>query len=62
MLGKKSGLDSIRLKAEELGIDIPEEQRRSVLAEVKTFGTQAQRLVSDDEFHQIAAGHLSGQG
>jgi hypothetical protein len=32
------------------------------LAEVKTFGTQAQRLVSDDEFHQIAAGHLSGQG
>ena len=27
VLGKKSGLDSIRLKAEELGIDLPESQR-----------------------------------
>jgi len=56
VLGKKSGLDSIRLKAEELGIDIGDDQRHAVLAEVKNFGTQAQRLVSDDEFRQIAAG------
>jgi isopropylmalate/homocitrate/citramalate synthase len=60
VLGKKSGLDSIRLKAEELGIDIAEDQRHSVLAEVKNFGTQAQRLVSDDEFRQIAAGRHTG--
>jgi len=60
VLGKKSGLDSIRLKAEELGIDITEDQRHSVLAEVKNFGTRAQRLVSDDEFRQIAAGQNSG--
>ena len=60
VLGKKSGLDSIRLKAEELGIEIAEDQRHSVLAEVKNFGTQAQRLVSDDEFRQIAAGRHPG--
>ena len=60
VLGKKSGLDSIRLKAEELGIEIAEDQRHSVLAEVKNFGTQAQRLVSDDEFRQIAAGQNTG--
>jgi isopropylmalate/homocitrate/citramalate synthase len=60
VLGKKSGLDSIRLKAEELGIDISEDQRHAVLAEVKNFGTRAQRLVSDDEFRQIAAGRQPG--
>ncbi len=60
VLGKKSGLDSIRLKAEELGIEIAEDQRHSVLAEVKNFGTQAQRLVSDDEFRQIVAGQNTG--
>jgi isopropylmalate/homocitrate/citramalate synthase len=60
VLGKKSGLDSIRLKAEELGIDISEDQRHAVLAEVKNFGTREQRLVSDDEFRQIAAGRQPG--
>ena len=60
VLGKKSGLDSIRLKAEELGIEIAEDQRHSVLAEVKNFGTRAQRLVSNDEFRQIVAGQNTG--
>ena len=54
VLGKKSGLDSIRLKAAELGLEIPEEQIGPILAEVKNTGTQAQRLVSDVEFRQIA--------
>ena len=54
VLGKKSGLDSIRLKAEELGISIAEDRYAAILAEVKTLGTQAQRLVSDDEFRHIA--------
>ena len=36
VLGKKSGLDSIRIKAEELGLDVPEERRAEVLAAVKT--------------------------
>jgi isopropylmalate/homocitrate/citramalate synthase len=57
VLGKKSGLDSIRLKAAELGLEIPEERVGPILAEVKTTGTQAQRLVSDDEFRQIAKRH-----
>jgi len=54
VLGKKSGLDSIRLKAEELGINIPDDRTGAILAEVKNLGSQAQRLVSDDEFRQIA--------
>jgi len=55
VLGKKSGLDSIRLKAEELGIDLPQERFGAVLAQVKSLGTKAQRLVSDAEFRQIVA-------
>jgi len=57
VLGKKSGLASIRLKAAELGLEIPEEQIGPILAEVKNTGTRAQRLVSDVEFRQIAHRH-----
>ena len=38
VLGKKSGLDSIRIKADELGLDVPEERRAEVLAAVKQLG------------------------
>ncbi len=55
VLGKKSGLDSIRLKAEELGINLPDESIPAILAEVKNLGSHAKRLLSDDEFRQIAA-------
>ncbi|MEJ8569755.1 LeuA family protein [Elongatibacter sediminis] len=54
VLGKKSGLDSIRLKAKELGIDIPDDQVPAILAEVKALGVRNERLVTDQEFRQIA--------
>jgi len=56
VLGKKSGLDSIRIKAEELGIDVPEERRAEVLARVKEAGTRKRGLVTDDEFRDLAGG------
>ena len=56
VLGKKSGLDSIRIKAEELGVDVPEERRAEVLAKVKELGTLKRGLVSDDEFRELAGG------
>ena len=48
MLGKKSGLDSIRIKAEELGLDVPEERYAELLAAVKRLGTEKRGLVTDD--------------
>ena len=54
VLGKKSGLDSIRIKAEELGLDVPEERRAEVLAKVKELGTRKRGLVSDEEFRELA--------
>jgi isopropylmalate/homocitrate/citramalate synthase len=56
VLGKKSGLDSIRIKAEELGLDVPEERRAEVLARVKELGTRKRGLVGDDEFRELVDG------
>jgi isopropylmalate/homocitrate/citramalate synthase len=53
VLGKKSGLDSIRIKAEELGLDVPEERRADLLAAVKRLGTEKRGLVTDDEFRSL---------
>jgi isopropylmalate/homocitrate/citramalate synthase len=56
VLGKKSGLDSIRIKAEELGLDLPDERRADVLAKVKALGVRKRGLVTDDEFRELADG------
>ena len=56
VLGKKSGLDSIRIKADELGLDVPEERRAELLAAVKKLGAQKRGLVTDDEFRALAGG------
>ncbi len=53
VLGKKSGLDSIDLKAKELGITIAAEQRATLLAEVKKRAVAKRGLVSDDEFRKL---------
>ena len=53
VLGKKSGLDSIRLKAEELGLEVAAERYPELLAAVKRLGATERRLVSDDEFRAL---------
>ena len=59
VLGKKSGLDSIDLKAKELGLTIPAEKRNAVLAAVKARGIEKRGLVTDAEFRQIVTQHAS---
>ena len=56
VLGKKSGIDSIRIKAEELGLDVPDARRAELLAKVKDLGTRKRGLVSDDEFRRLVEG------
>jgi isopropylmalate/homocitrate/citramalate synthase len=55
VLGKKSGLDSIDLKCQELGIAIAPEQRGTVLAAVKKAAISRRGLVTDEEFRGIVA-------
>jgi isopropylmalate/homocitrate/citramalate synthase len=61
VLGKKSGLDSIVLKCEELGLTVPEEKRAAVLAAVKQRGIAKRALVTDDEFRAIVAKMCAGR-
>jgi isopropylmalate/homocitrate/citramalate synthase len=54
VLGKKSGLDSIRIKAEELGLNVPSERFPELLVAVKRLGAEKRDLVSDDELRELA--------
>jgi isopropylmalate/homocitrate/citramalate synthase len=56
VLGKKSGIDSIRIKAEELGLDLSDKEQRELLTRVKELGADKRGLVSDDEFRELAGG------
>jgi isopropylmalate/homocitrate/citramalate synthase len=55
VLGKKSGLDSIRLKCEELGLNLDPDGQQALLDAVKQRGTEKRGLVSDEEFRALAA-------
>ncbi len=55
VLGKKSGLDSVAIKSRELGLDVPEAQRPTVLAAVKRKGIEKRGLLTDEEFRAIVA-------
>lgn len=53
VLGKKSGLNSIDLKGEELGIAIRPELRAQILAEVKRRAIAKRDILTDEEFRSI---------
>ena len=55
VLGKKSGLDSIRIKAAELGLDVPESELSALLEAVKRAGTKKRGLVTDSEFRRLVS-------
>jgi len=56
VLGKKSGIDSIRIKAQELGLELDDEGQRALLARVKELGTRKRGVLTDEEFRQLARG------
>jgi isopropylmalate/homocitrate/citramalate synthase len=60
VLGKKSGLDSIRIKVAELGLDVPEERYPELLEAVKRLGTAKRGLVTDAELRRLARREASG--
>ncbi|HYY20473.1 MAG TPA: hypothetical protein VE780_01215, partial [Thermoleophilaceae bacterium] len=62
VLGKKSGLDSIRIKCRELGLELPEERQAELLRDVKRLGARRRGLVSDEEFRALVEGRLERAG
>jgi isopropylmalate/homocitrate/citramalate synthase len=55
VLGKKSGLDSIDLKAKELGMTIVPDRRAPILAAVKKRAIAKRGILTDAEFREIVA-------
>ena len=55
VLGKKSGLDSIRIVCERLELDVAEDRYAELLAAVKRLGTEKRGLVTDEEFQRLVA-------
>jgi len=53
VLGKKSGLSSIKLKLDELDLEVPEDMHGKLLAQVKEQATAAGRLMTDEEFRGL---------
>jgi len=53
VLGKKSGIDSIRIKAAALGLDVPDDAQPALLEAVKKLGAAKRGLVTDDEFRRL---------
>jgi isopropylmalate/homocitrate/citramalate synthase len=53
VLGKKSGIDSIAIKARELGISLSAEEQQAALAAVKRAGVEKRGLITDSEFRTI---------
>ncbi|MFK8049684.1 MAG: LeuA family protein [Halioglobus sp.] len=58
VLGKKSGLSSIVLKLQELGLEVSSDKHGEILNEVKVKATAAKRLMSDDEFRAVVASYV----
>jgi isopropylmalate/homocitrate/citramalate synthase len=56
VLGKKSGLDSIRIKLADLGLERSEESWPELLASVKELGSRKHGLVTDEEFRELVDG------
>ena len=59
VLGKKSGIDSVRIRAQELGLDLAEDDRADVLAAVKELGVRKGGLVTDGEFAALVSENAS---
>lgn len=56
VLGKKSGRRSIEFKANELGLNLTEEEVKKVLGEVKNKSIVEKRTLTDEEFLAIVKG------
>lgn len=56
LMGKKSGLDNIAVWSEKLGIELDEEEALSALQEVKLRSHDLKRVLTEEEFREIAKG------
>jgi methanogen homocitrate synthase len=58
VIGKGSGIDSIKAKLNELGVKATEEEAMSVVMAVKEHSLRTKALLTDEEFRQVLTATL----
>ena len=58
VIGKGSGIDSIKAKLKELGIETSEQEAMDVVAAVKQYSLETKALLTDQEFRQVVTATL----
>jgi len=61
VMGKKSGIDSVGIWAEQLGIELYKDQGAEVLRRVKLYSHDVKRQLTEDEFKEIVGAVKSGR-
>jgi hypothetical protein len=61
MLGKGSGLDSVKAWLHALGVFASEDETMLILVAVKEFSLRHKRLLTEEEFRTIATDALQGR-
>jgi isopropylmalate/homocitrate/citramalate synthase len=61
VMGKKSGIDSVGIWAEQLSIELDKDQGAEVLRRVKLYSHDVKRQLTEDEFKEIASAVKSGR-
>jgi isopropylmalate/homocitrate/citramalate synthase len=62
VLGKGSGIDSVKARLKQIGVTATEDEALAVVAAVKELSLRHKRLLSDEEFRTIAMAHTKGVG
>jgi isopropylmalate/homocitrate/citramalate synthase len=52
-MGKKSGIDSVEIWADKMGIEITREQGKEILTRVKKLASEVRRTLTEEEFREI---------
>jgi len=61
VMGKKSGIDSIAVWSQKLGIELTEEEALAALTKVKLKSHDLKRVLTEDEFREIAGNVKAGK-
>ncbi len=61
VMGKKSGIDSIAVWSQKLGIELTEEEALAALTKVKLKSHDLKRVLTEDEFREIAENVKAGK-
>jgi len=62
LMGKYSGLDNVALWAEKLGLKLDKEEATEVINKVKVKSLDLKRVLSEDEFREIAESVIAKKG